>query len=310
MSRLRLALPALCVLGAFAPGMASAQAWLPDKGSFNSTILYNDVRNREHWLSNGNTLDVGHTRSRTFAFLANYGITDRLMVSGSLPYVITEYSGPPSHGGQPGFDVDDGDEHGAFTDIRVGLHYQVLERPFALAPFVAYVRPVSSYYTRGHAAQGRDLEELLLGFSAGKSLDPWIPRSYAQLRYSYGFVEKVMDVAHDRSNLNLEIGTFFNSSWNVSLYGAWQWTHGGINVPVPPTNQYFLVHDQLAADEYFNAGIGTGYAFTPELTGFAMFMHGFSGENGHRMNEGVTVGFTYGFRPRASAVLGEAKDTQ
>lgn len=310
MSRRHAARCIASVLVLCAPGIASAQAWLPDRGAFNTSLVYNNVLNKQHWLPNGDTVDVGHTRSETLAFLANYGVTDRLMVSGSLPYVTTKFYGTNSHGGAPGLDVDDGDEHSAFTDLRVGVHYQLLERPFALAPFVAYVWPISDYYTRGHAAQGRDLEELILGFAAGKSLDPWIRRSYAQLRYSYGFVEELMDVAHDRSNLNLELGTFVTQRWNVALYGAWQWTHGGINVPVPQSNQYFLVHDQLAADEFFNAGFGTGFSITPEITAFAAYMYGFSGENGHRMNQGVTVGFTYGFRPRATAVFSQTEGAE
>jgi hypothetical protein len=294
---------ALLVLAWLVPAAASAQAWLPDKGVFNSTFLFNDVLNKEHWTANGDTVDVGHTRSQTYALLANYGLTDRVMLSGSLPFVNTKYWGPPSHGGLPGHDVDDGDEHGALTDLRLGVHYQLMEQPFALAPYVAYVIPVSSYYTRGHAAQGRDLEELLVGFSAGKSLDRWLPRTYAQLRYTYGFVEQVMDVAHDRDNLNVEIGTFISARWNVSLYGAWQWAHGGINPPIPPSSPYFPVHDKVLADEFFNAGVGTGFALTPQLTTFAMYMHGFEGKSGHKMNHGFTLGFSYGYRPRASAVF-------
>ena len=184
----------LLFLACLAPVVAPAQAWLPDKGAFNSTFIFNDVLNKEHWLPNGDTLDVGHTRSQTYALLANYGVTDKVMVSASLPYIITKFwdeRGRPSHGGQPGFDVDDGDEHGAFTDLRVGVHYQLLEQPFALAPFIAYVTPVSDYYTRGHAAQGRGLDEVIVGFGAGKSLDSWLRRTYAQMRYSYGFVEEV-----------------------------------------------------------------------------------------------------------------------
>jgi hypothetical protein len=307
MSRRSLSRLILLLAAALAPMAASAQAWLPDQGAFNTTFIFNDVLNKQHWFPNGDTVDVGHTRSQTYALLANYGVTDRIMVSGALPYVVTKFMGPQvSHGGLPGFDVDDGDEHGALTDLRVGLHYQLLERPFALAPYVAYVVPLTSYYTRGHAAQGRHLEELLLGFSAGKSLDPWLPRSYAQLRFSYAFVEKLQDVAHDRSNLNLELGTFINSRWNVSLYGAWQWTQGGIEVPVGPSHPNFLHHDQLSEDEFFNAGIGTGYALTPEITAFAIYMHGFHGKNGHKMNQGLTLGFSYGYRPRAEAVLSEA----
>jgi hypothetical protein len=308
MSRRSLLTTALLLMAALAPSVAPAQAWLPDQGTLSTSLLFNDVLNREHWLPNGDTLDVGHTRSQTYAFLANYGVTDKLMVSASLPYIITRYWGPPSHGGAPGFDVDDGKEHGSFTDLRVGLHYQLLEKPVALAPFVAYVTPVADYYTRGHAAQGRGLDELIAGLGIGKSLDPWLRGTYVQARVSYAWVEKLQDLKHDRGNLNLELGTFFTPRWNVSLYGAWQQTYGGIDVPVPRTNPYFQHHDALAADEFFNAGVGSGFAINPRLTAYTVFMHGFSGKNGHRMNQGLTIGFSYGYRPRAEAVQADAQN--
>ena len=295
--------PVLLLAAVLTPAVASAQAWLPDKGTLSTSTLYNNVLYTAHWSSTGDTVPGINVRAETLAFLANYGITDRVMVSGVLPYIHTKYEGPPSHGGLPGFEVDDGNWHGTLTDLRLGVHYQLLEQPFALAPFIAYVTPVTDYPTSGHAAPGRGLDELILGFGAGKSLDPWIPRSYAQLRYSYAFVEEVQDVKHDRTNLNLELGTFLTSRWNVSLYGAWQWTHGGVDVPLPAGSLHLLfVHDQLAADEFFNAGFGTGFAITPALTAFATYMQGFAGENGHKVDQSITVGVSYGFRPRAEAV--------
>jgi len=287
------------------PALASAQAWLPNKGTLTTALVISDVLNTQHWLPNGEPFDPGgaHTRSTTYAFLASYGITDRIMVSGSLPYVETRYWGPPSHMGAPGFNADDGDTHGFLTDLRVNLHYQLLEEPVALAPFIGYVIPTNNnYFTKGHAAQGRGLEELLVGFGLGKNLDPWIPRTYAQMKYTYAFVEKVADMNHDRDNLSLEIGTFITPRWNVAAYGWWQWAHGGIDVPVPQTNVFFPVHDILAADEYCNIGLGTGWAFTPTVTAFATYSHGISGRNGHRVNQGVQFGVSYGFRPRAEAV--------
>jgi hypothetical protein len=292
------------------PGAVSAQAWLPDKGEFNTSFIFNDQLYTAHWGPNGETFPGINVRSETYAFLGNYGVTDRVMVSAVLPYINTRYKGPPSHGGAPGFDVDDGDWHGSFTDLRVGLHYQALERPFALAPFIAYVTPVTDYYTRGHAAQGRHLNELMLGFNVGKSLDAWLPRTYTQLRYSYAFVEEVQDIEHDRSNLNLEFGTFFTPRWNAALYGAWQWTHGGIDLPVAPDSPYFYTHDLIGEDEFFNAGVGTGFAVTPEITAFAIYMQGIDGKNGHKVDQSLTFGFSYGYRPRAEAVLTEAEGAE
>ena len=303
----------LILAAALLPATSFGQAWLPDKGVFNATLIYNDVSNLAHW---GATWDAPpqpdgsiDVKARTLAFLGTYGITDRWTVSAALPYVNTRYKGPPSHGGGPGFTVDNGEWHGCMTDLRVGLHFQALERPFALAPFVGYVTPIGDCYTRGHAANGRDLEETLIGLSVGKSLDPWIPRTYAQARYSYAFVEKVAGITHDRDNLNVELGTFFTPRWNVSLYGAWQWTHGGITLPVPPSSPHFLYHDQVGEDEFFNAGFGTGFAVTEEMTLFAIYMEGIEGKNGHKIDQALTFGISYGFRPRASAVFAEESAT-
>ena len=307
MSRRSLSRLILLLAVAVAPSVASAQAWLPDKGRFNATFVINDILNEQHWTSTGDTIGGTRVDSQTYALLASYGLTDRWMVSASLPFVNTKYTGPPSHGGAAGFYVDDGDAHGSWTDLRVGVHFQALEQPFALAPFVAYVTPISDYYYRGHAAQGRNVEEFLIGFSAGKSLDPWLRRTYVQMRYSYAFVEKVLDQVHDRDNLNLEVGTFITPRWNVSAYGAFQWTHGGLDAPVPPSSPYFLDHDSLIESEYINAGLGTGFAVTPDMTVFMMYMHGFEGRNDHRLNRGLTLGLSYGFRPRAEAVLSEAE---
>ena len=98
---------------------------------------------------------------------------------------------------------------------------------------------------------------------------------------------------------------FLSPRFNVAMYGWWQWAHGGIPAPITPSNphfaEWFPVHDQIGADEYFNLGLGGGYAFTPTMTFFATYAKGLEGKNGHRVNQGVTFGFSYGFRPRASA---------
>jgi hypothetical protein len=283
---------------ALQPSATLAQAWLPDAGTISFSLVYNDVLNREHYVANGDEVDVGHTRSDSYGFLASYSPTDRLMFVAGIPYVRTRYWGPPSHGGSPLAEDDDGEWHGAFTDFRFSAHYQLMEYPVALTPLVALVIPSHDYGTFGHAAHGRNLNELWLGFQVGKNLDPWIPRTYTQLRYTYAFVEEVAGIHHDRSNVNLELGFFLTQNWNVSAFGAWQQTHGGIDLPIPPSNPLFPHHDLIGDDEYFNVGIGMGYSLTEKWSGFVTYMQGESGRNGHKLNQGVTVGFAYGYRPR------------
>lgn len=294
------------IMVALLPGFALAQAWLPDKGTFSYSLAFNDVLNREHYLADSTEVDVGHTRSQSYGFLVSYSPTDRLMLVAGIPYVRTRYWGPPSHGGNPLAVDDDGDWHGAFTDFRLSAHYQLMEYPVALTPLVVLVVPSHDYGTFGHAAHGRNLNELWLGFQVGKNLDPWIPRTYTQLRYTYAFVEKVEGIEHDRSNVNLEIGAFITRNWNVSAFGAWQQTHGdAIDLPIPPRNPLYPHHDLIGDDEYFNVGLGAGYSITQDWSGFVTYMEGVKGRNGHKLNQGLTLGFSYGYRPR---VLSGAAD--
>ena len=128
------------------------------------------------------------------------------------------------------------------------------------------------------------------GCSGSASARTWTPGfqpTYVQARYTYGWVEKVAGVKHDRTNANLEIGTFITPRWSVSAYGSWQWAHGGIDVPIPQIDPLFPFHDRLAADEYFNLGLGTGWSFTPSVTTFLIYSQGVHGKNGHKIEPGA-----------------------
>lgn len=292
----------LLLVAALLPGISMAQAWLPDAGTFSTLLVFNDTLHRDHYLPNGDEVDVGHTRVQSYGFVASYSPTDRIMLTAGIPLVSTRFWGPlPSHGGDPNIEVDDGDVHTTFTDFRLTAHYQLLEQPVALAPLVAVVIPSHDYETIGHASHGRNLNEYWVGFELGKNLAEWIPRTYTQLRYTYAFVEKAGGVSHDRSNYNLEFGTFITRRWLVNAHGAWQQTHGGIDVPIPRTHPLYPYHDLIADDEFFNVGLGTGYAVTPEISAFVTYMQGLKGRNGHKLNQGLTLGFSYGFRPRAAS---------
>ncbi len=249
----------LCFISAF-PIAAHAQAWLPDKGDFSAAVLYSDVYDTKHYLPDGDEIDVGHMSSRSIGLAAAYSPSDRMMIVAGLPYVSGAYHGERPHPGE----VDNGDYHSTFTDLRVEFHYQVSLEPLAFAPYVALVQPTHDYPSLGHAAPGRNLQERWIGFFVGKNLDLWIPRTYVQARYNFAFVEKVADVGHDRSNYDLEIGYFVNPrvSLRALLFG--QETHGGIDVPIPQSNPLFPYHDQLAAESFLNVGTGASYELSPD----------------------------------------------
>jgi hypothetical protein len=291
---LNLARAALLVMAALMPALAHAQAWLPEKGSVSAAVLYSDIFDTKHFLPDGDELDAGHVRVHSTGLALSYSPSDRVLFTAGLPYVEAEYHGAFPHPTE----VDDGDYHGTFTDLRVELHYQVLLDPVAFAPYVALVEPTHDYPALGHAAPGRNLEEKWLGFFVGKSLDLWIPRTYVQARYSFAFVEKVAGVGHDRSNLDVEVGYFPRPAWSVRALLFWQRTHGGIDVPIPPSNPLFPYHDQLASERFVNVGAGTSYDLTRRVNLFALYTTAIHGRNGHKLGRGVTAGFAYSFDPR------------
>ena len=266
-----------------------AQAWLPDKGTLELGLSYYDVFNKYHWQANGSTGDFGHTRIHSEAFSASYGITNRIMIAAGIPFVSTRYHGAFRHPSE----VDDSHEHGTFTDLRVEMHYQLRESPLAFAPYVAVVIPTHHYETLGHAAPGRGLNEYWMGFYAGRVLDQWIPRTYIQLRYSYAFVERVVGIAHDRSNLDLTIGYFVTPEVSIGALAFWAQTHGGIDIPVRKSSPLFPHHDQLASERFVNVGGSVSWAFRRNADLAVFYATGISGRNGHKLDQGLNIALGY-----------------
>jgi len=276
----------------FASTVARAQAWLPDAGTLSLSVVHSDIENNIHYLPNGDEIDVGHTRVFTEVLAVGYSPSDRWLLSASLPYVRAAY-----HGNFPDPDspVDDGRYHGTFTDLRAELHYQLREQPFAFSPYLALVVPTHSYVALGHAAPGRDLHEEWIGFFLGKSLDQWLPRTYVQVRYSYAFVEKLLGVTHDRSFADLEVGRFLNARWSVRALASWMTPHGGIDVPPPIGSPYMMVHDRIAAERYMQAGAGVAWSPSERANAYLIYRQSLSGANGHKVNNGFTLGYDYSF---------------
>ncbi len=274
------------------PSLSWGQAWLPDAGSTSVSIVHNDAETNEHYLPNGNEIDVGHTRVFSETLAVAYSPSDRWLISASVPYVRAGYHGTHPH---PGTNIDDGSYRTTFTDLRVELHYQVLEQPCAFSPYVALVVPTHHYPSLGHAAPGRDLREQWLGFFLGKSLDKWLPRTYIQGRYSYVFAEQLAGVSHNRTNAEMELGYFIDPRWSVRVLASWQHTYGGINVPVPLSSRYYPYHDRLAAERYFQAGGGVSASVGTSSNAFLIYKRALSGANGHRLSNGFTLGFTHSF---------------
>ena len=270
---------------------ARAQAWLPTRGTFDTSVIYTSVLNKKHYDYTGTQDDRGHTRVQTAALKFSYGLTDRLTLTGGIPYVRARYFGAFRHS----TDVDDGDSHSSFTDWRLGLHFQVSDGPIAFAPFVQYGSPIVNYETLGHAAHGAGLDELTLGFFAGKNLDAVAPGTYVQLRYAYSFVEKVVGISHDRSNIDAEIGYYLTPRLSVRALVAWQETYGGVPLPVPRADPLYPHHDQLGAAGFVTVGFGSALSMTPATDVFVAYVQSVKGVNSHKVDQSVSFGWNHRF---------------
>jgi len=76
---------------------------------------------------------------------------------------------------------------------------------------------------------------------------------------------------------------------------AWQRTHGGIDVPVPRTDRYYPYHDRLAAERYLQVGGGVAFGWGANSSAYLVYKTALSGANGHRLNNGFTLGVAYSF---------------
>jgi hypothetical protein len=257
---------ALFVCLIFPPYLFS-QAWTPPQGEGYASVTFEDMFVKDHFLSSGARIDIGHIRTVSLVESIQYGITDQLGASLSLPVMASKYWGPDPHQ----MPIDDGNYHGGTQDFRIGLQYNVRQRrrPAALTPFVTVIIPSRDYIYYAHSAVGTHQPELDLGLAAGGRLERWLPNAYYQAAYSFGIVGVVTGVRPNRNHMSLEGGYLVGRHLTLRALADSQITEGGFNIPqdFPQRNDWPLVaddrwrhHDQSANINILNMGGGLDVA--------------------------------------------------
>jgi|RhiMetdeSRZDD1v2_1073273.scaffolds.fasta_scaffold86104_4 hypothetical protein len=263
-------------LSVFGARTVQAQAWLPPRGEVALTLGYSRAFADQHidWLGHvvslpyqGNALGLGTMTWNSADSDLSYGITDRVAVRMSLPFVASRYVGAFPHTGLPGHrNIDDGSWHGTFQDLNAEVRFKATRGALVVTPLLGVSVPTHSYEYFGHAAAGRDLTEGRIGVNVGRLLGPALPNAYAQVRYTFAVPEKALGISHDRSNLFFDVGYFVTPALTVSVVGDWQKTHGGWRVPIDfPMDANIVYHDQLARSDYFRLGGTASYALTGSI---------------------------------------------
>lgn len=301
--------------------MATAQAFVPPAGEGNLTISYQNLFTRGHLDLNGDRMagESGHdpTQGHAIVMEGEFGLTDRLAIGASLPYIRERYEGSAPHrvlGGPQPQEWDNGDWHGTFQDFRVAVRYNLTRRPVAVTPFFDVVIPSHHYPSNGHATVGKDLRAYVAGAAAGGFLDAFLPRLFFQTVVSYALVQELLDIRPNRSRLEGELGYFITPRLSVRFLESYQVTHDGIDVlsftpmteglihgtGIPIAGDYKRFHDRLQRSNYLTLGGGVGFSLNDSTEVFADAAHVVWGENVHPLR-GITIGVNTHFRTRRAA---------
>ena len=265
------------------------RAWVPPKGEAYVSLDYGNTFVRDHLSASGQPFDVGHIRANEVSLQLGYSLTDRLAFSAGLPYRITKYEGLYPHNV-----IDDGTYHGTFQDFRLELRYQVLREPLAVTPMVGATLPSHDYAFYAHSAAGDDLREYPVGLHVGRHLDPVLPDAWVQALYMYTFSTRVVGLSHNRSNLDLELGTYVAPALALRAMAAWQQTYGGLDLPSDPTG---IWPHQIAREDFWNIGGGVIYQAGGAVDLTASYFVTVSGSNAMKVRQGFVLGAAWNFSP-------------
>lgn len=286
------------------PTPATAQAWVAPAGVGAVSLGFQWLDNTGHRLNDGK-LDLifpGKSQDAAIFFTVEYAFTDRLSVELVLPYVFTRYRGP---GPTPGefLPVDSCFcWHSSFQDFRLVTRYNAIGEiggSFALTPSISIGVPSHDYDSHGEAVVGRNLDEVALAVDAGLRVDAISPKLSVQGHYSYVFVERLLDISTNRSNIAAEAA--FQLTRKLGLRGlvAWQRTDGGLRAPDDVTLANFPEHERLLRDDYFRAGVGLSYQlkYLDVYASYVDFVRGTNSHDGRAFTVGVSWPFELGRGP-------------
>ena len=264
---------------AAAPGFA--QAWTSPAGQGTAWLSAQTLHTDAHLFSAGQRTRNVEVRANTATLGIDYGLTDRLALGLSVPYVSSRFKGGTPHVGSS---VDDYQTHGSLTDLRVELRYKVLDSAVVFTPTVAAIKPLRNYATLGHSAAGRGLNEYSAGFEIGHNAVAISPSLFLSGGYTYSYVERITDdVTVDRSNADLQVAYFLTPRISLRASALWQETHGGLDFPLSPQHaaEHGHQHDQLAGANFWRGAGAVGFALTPTVDLFGSWSTVIEGVNSH-----------------------------
>jgi hypothetical protein len=272
------------------------QAWTAPRGEASVGLTYQYSHFLGHIGPDAHRLAVEPSRAQGVTLQIDYGLTDRLSVSASLPYAATQNGLDVL---RPRVGIDDGHYHSTWQDYHFEARYTLLDHPLVITPFVMVVRPSHAYPTTGEAAIGRDLREIHIGLNAGRLLDPMLPNGYVDIHAGYVYSQRLLGIVTNRTIVNGSAGYFLTTRASVRLLASYQVSHGGLTCgpcePGPDLSPLLSAqHDRLLRDSHLQIGFGGSFAVTPSVDAYAAYLSTVSGRNSH-YGHGVALGVSKSF---------------
>jgi len=294
------------------PRRLEGQAGVPLRGEGTVTSAYQYANVHDHVRGDGTEFQAGRIYSHSMSVQLDYGVTDKLAASFSLPYITSLYKGAQPHNPAALATanheelIDDGTYHGTIQDLGFGVRYNLIRKPtIAVTPFAAINLPSHDYVFYAHTAAGRNLWQVSLGTSVGGAADRVLPKSYFQVRYGYGITEKTrvngISYGGNQSLLRGDFGYAVNERLTIKAMEIFQKTHGGLDYPndfPDRTGELWLHHDQVQQIDYLELGGGFDFTLSRRTDLSASLLRSVWGHNGHSLRMGLSIGLTYYF-PRA-----------
>jgi hypothetical protein len=276
-----------------AANTASAQAWVAPKGVGAVNLVFQDVDHTGHLLADGSLLAGYDSATQGILLEFDYAFTDRISISVGVPYIRSKYIGPEAS--FFGLELDDCHcWNSDWQDLGLTARYNVANGDFAFTPFVGFGFPTHDYPFVGEATVGRNLWERRLGFDIGQRLSGISPRLSIFGRYSYAWVEEVLGIDTNRSDIRANIGYGFSRRFSGTLDFYWVRTHGGLTSNEFVTDELFYQFDRLLKDISFHWGASVTYSFS-HLDVFASYIKFESGRDTHTGNA-LTLGVSWPFQ--------------
>jgi hypothetical protein len=281
------------------------QAWVPAKGEGEVSLVYQNLYTRDHLDQNGNVLDAGRVRLQGVIQAVDFGLTDKLAVTATMPLFTGKYDGAKPHQ----LPIDNGNYHGGAQDFRFNLRYSLTERHLNVTPFLGISLPTSNYEHFAHSAIGAGMWEVGMGVNAGRKLGPWLPNAYFQTRYTYVLTNHIsipeynLDLRPNHHRFDGELGYFLTKRISLRAIAGAQLTPGGLDQSTTefplalriPSDPKWRQHDRISRIDYVNMGAGIGIPITKTIDAYALYATKLWAVNGHALNDGISLGMSWSF---------------